>query len=68
MTAHGLYNPHTISSTVPVNGVLGSKYTTAIGPRAAHALLSALRSFFKLGIFDEAIGGQFFAHGTASVF
>jgi len=45
----GLYNPHTLSGTVVVNGIRTSVYTTAVHPALGHAILSPLRGFYRLG-------------------
>lgn len=41
---HGLYNPHTASGTLLVDGVVVSCYTGAIPVRMAHALLTPVRA------------------------
>lgn len=45
----GLYNPHTISGRIVVDGVVLSTYTTAFAPAAAHALLTPIRIIGYLG-------------------
>lgn len=42
----GLYNPHTASGWIVVDGVLVSCYTAAVRPTAAHALLAPVRAAF----------------------
>lgn len=39
----GLYNPHTSSGQIVVDGILASTYTTAVHPATAHALMRPLR-------------------------
>lgn len=40
----GLYNPHTASGVVVVDGVIVSCYTAAVRAAAAHALLAPVRA------------------------
>lgn len=42
----GLYNPHTLSGSIVVNGVVASVYTSCVQPNVAHALLVPLRALF----------------------
>ncbi|XP_013410208.1 protein Spindly-like [Lingula anatina] len=44
----GLYNPHTKSGTIVVNGVLTSCYTEAFSPVWAHRLLQPMWFLYKL--------------------
>lgn len=46
----GLYNPHTMSGDIVVDGVLTSTYTNKVHPKLAHALLYPLRQLYTLGI------------------
>lgn len=46
--ARGLYNPHTISGNLAVDGVVASVYTSAVEPGVAHALLVPVRAIFWL--------------------
>ena len=46
--ARGLFNPHTLSGTIFVDGVLTSCYTAAVAPSVATALLSPIRSVANL--------------------
>lgn len=46
--ARGLYNPHTISGNLVVDGVVASVYTSAVEPCVAHALLVPIRAIFWL--------------------
>mmetsp|Transcript_11070 Transcript_11070/g.20016 ORF Transcript_11070/g.20016 Transcript_11070/m.20016 type:complete len:386 (-) Transcript_11070:1117-2274(-) len=46
----GLYNPHTISGTIVVNGVVASCYTQTFPPKIAHALMAPLRLLYRLRI------------------
>lgn len=51
----GLYNPQTAAGDVVVNGIRASTYTTAVNPKAAHALLAPLRGLFaRLGLATAA--------------
>jgi len=45
----GLYNPHTLSGAIVVNGVLASTYNSFAPPRLAHALLSLERWSYGAG-------------------
>ncbi len=65
VTATGLYNPHTISGTIIVDGILCSTYTNAIVSDMAQALLAPLRFLFRIGVFNEATGGRFLASGDS---
>lgn len=56
--ARGLYNPQTLEGHIVVNGVRASTYTAAVTPRAAHAILTPLRLFFRLSGLDVTIGGM----------
>jgi hypothetical protein len=47
--APGLYNPHTLSGDIVVDGVLTSTYTDAVDPTLAHALLLPLRQMYAMG-------------------
>lgn len=40
----GLFNPHTRSGDIMVDGILASVYTEAVSPNRAHALLAPLRA------------------------
>jgi len=44
----GLYNPQTLHGDIVVNDVRVSTYTSAVAPKAAHALLSPLRSIWMI--------------------
>lgn len=46
----GLYNPHTMSGDIVVDGVLTSTYTDAVHPKLAHALLFPLRKMYESGL------------------
>lgn len=46
----GLYNPHTMSGDVVVDGILTSTYTGAVHPKLAHALLFPLRKMYEAGL------------------
>lgn len=47
--APGLFNPHTLSGDIVVDGVLTSTYTNAVDPTLAHALLLPLRQMYAMG-------------------
>lgn len=47
--ARGLFNPHTVSGDIVVNGFVTSTYTTAVNPSIAHALLAPIRVLEGLG-------------------
>lgn len=50
----GLYNPHTLTGDIVVDGFLASTYTTAVEPTLAHALLAPFRGAFSaLGLFTS---------------
>ncbi len=44
----GLYNPHTISGSLVVDGVLVSSYTRAVTPASATSALCVIRAFHRL--------------------
>ena len=46
LCARGLYNPHTISGTIVVDGVIASTYTRVVSMHTANALLAPLRAIF----------------------
>ncbi len=46
----GLYNPHTISGELVVNGVRVSAYTRAVKPAAAHSMLAVLRALQRCAL------------------
>ena len=48
VTSKGLYNPHTLSGTLVVDGILVSSYTRAIQPQTAHSTLSFVRALYRL--------------------
>ncbi|KAA8496835.1 Warthog protein 4 [Porphyridium purpureum] len=48
VTAKGLFNPHTASGDIVVNGVHVSTYNAVVLPRAAHALLAVERWLFSV--------------------
>lgn len=58
--AKGLYNPHTVSGTIVVDGVISSTFTDNIPTVTGNALLSpmravfsAIREDFSFGIFEQ---------------
>lgn len=52
--SRGLYNPHTATGTVVVDGVLASCYTASVSPSVAHAVL---RPFMFLARIDRDLIG-----------
>jgi hypothetical protein len=48
-SATGLYNPHTMSGDIVVNGVKTSTYTSAVAPTLAHVLLWPVRALYAMG-------------------
>ena len=48
--ADGLYNPHTMTGDIVVDGVLTSTYTDAVAPSLAHALLWPVRMLSDAGV------------------
>ena len=46
--AHGLYNPHTLTGTVVVNGFVASAYTGHMNQKAAQALLVPFRALHTI--------------------
>lgn len=61
----GLYNPHTLSGDLVVDGVLASSYTRAIEPRVASALLGPLRMVANVRWVKKgaALFGRYLLHG-----
>lgn len=49
----GLYNPHTLSGNIVVDGILASTYTTAVAHPVAHALLAPLRAAFRVASYSS---------------
>eukprot|EP00042_Codosiga_hollandica_P043428 m.411307 g.411307 ORF g.411307 m.411307 type:complete len:246 (-) comp56552_c0_seq18:120-857(-) len=56
-TARGLYNPHTLSGDIVVNGIKTSAYTAAVAPGLAHGLLWPVRLLHTLGY--DVVNGAF---------
>jgi hypothetical protein len=48
--ADGLYNPHTMTGDIVVDGVLTSTYTDALLPKLAHTLLWPVRMLYNAGV------------------
>jgi len=48
--APGLFNPHTMTGDIVIDGVLTSTYTEAVHPTLAHALLMPLRTLYQAGM------------------
>lgn len=47
--ALGLYNPHTLSGNLVVDGTLVTTYTRSLAPRTAHGILAFPRALHKCG-------------------
>lgn len=62
--AHGLYNPHTESGTICVDGVVTSTFTRSLSSRAAHAMLSPIRALYSVGVVRESTTGKWFTSGV----
>lgn len=48
--APGLYNPHTLSGNLIVDGTLVTSYTRALAPRTAHGALAVPRALYRCGL------------------
>lgn len=59
----GLFNPHTLTGDLVVEGIRTTCYTTAIQPRLAHGLLAPLRFVWRIARVD--LVRDFFKHGCA---
>ena len=46
----GIFNPHTLSGDIVVDGVLTSTYTAAFSPTLAHVVLAPLRALYRAGV------------------
>jgi hypothetical protein len=46
----GLFNPHTLTGDIMVNGIHTSTYTTALNPTLAHAILAPVRFMYSMGL------------------
>ncbi len=67
----GLFNPQTRHGDIVVNGVRASTYTTAVEPKAAHALLAPVRAVFaRFGLAMTALesGSQTLANAAQCLF
>ena len=53
----GLYNPHTVSGTVVVDGFVTSTYTEHVNHRMAQAALSPFRALYACGARFDALAG-----------
>lgn len=51
----GLFNPHTLSGRIVVDGIMASAYTSAVRPCAAHALLTPVRALFRVSRWSARI-------------
>jgi desert hedgehog len=54
----GLYNPHTLTGDIFVDGILTSTYTAAIAPTLAHTLLWPVRAMYSLGFNVSALSHE----------
>lgn len=61
----GLYNPHTISGTIVINGVVCSTYTQHVHQFTAHALLSPLRMLWRIGRLPVELVSSLFQYGSS---
>lgn len=69
-TMTGLYNPQTTHGDIIVNGIRASTFTTAVAPKAAHALLAPLRALYaRLGFVSVALdkGSEFVPTGATAL-
>lgn len=62
----GLYNPHTVSGSIVVDGFLASTYTSHFDGFAAQAALSPFRMAFKCGS-NSNILGRFLQYGLYDI-
>ena len=46
----GLFNPHTLSGNLMVDGIYTTSYTTAVHPTLAHAVLAPVRFMYTMGL------------------
>mmetsp|Transcript_18609 Transcript_18609/g.39109 ORF Transcript_18609/g.39109 Transcript_18609/m.39109 type:complete len:180 (-) Transcript_18609:114-653(-) len=53
----GLFNPHTYSGTIMVNGILASCFNTVVPPGVGQALLAPERLLYRMG--SRLLGGWF---------
>ena len=51
VAAQGLFNPHTLTGDIVVNGVRTSTYTKAMPVKLAHAILEPVRYLYSIGAF-----------------
>lgn len=51
----GLFNPHTLSGQIVVDGIVASVYTDAVQPCLAHSLLTPVRAIFRAGRWSEKL-------------
>jgi hypothetical protein len=51
VAAQGLFNPHTLTGDIVVNGVRTSTYTKAMPVKLAHAILEPVRFLYSIGAF-----------------
>jgi len=69
--ADGLYNPHTMTGDIVVDGVLTSTYTESVAPSVAHGLLWPVRMLYNVGLLQLAgtfeIDGWFRSSGLILV-
>jgi hypothetical protein len=53
----GLYNPHTLTGQIVVDGVLASCYTRAVHPAIARLLLSPLAMLYRMASTVPSVKG-----------
>jgi len=65
----GLYNPHTMTGDIVVDGVLASTYTDAVAPSVAHALFWPVRMLYNVGLLQLAGASESdgWCKGTGSI-
>ena len=63
----GLYNPHTVSGDLIVDGVHVSTLTTAVAPAVARSLLAPLAWAWRVGVSRSGLGGALHASVPAAV-
>lgn len=54
----GLYNPHTLTGTIVVDGIVASCYTQAVHPVIARILLAPLAALYRLAHIAPALRGM----------
>lgn len=62
----GLFNPHTASGSIVVNGVVCSTFTRAVQESMANALLAPIRALFRAGGITHANAGWVLQSGVGA--